>query len=144
MSIRTAGLLILTLWLCLFAAGTALAADEEAVSTQDRVFELRTYICHEGKLPDLHDRFRDHTNELFIKHGMQMVGYWTPIEGEGAEDTLVYLLAFPSRDAREASWKAFFEDPEWQRAYADSRVDGPIVKEVISQILSPTEYSPIR
>ena len=38
--------------------------------TQARVFELRTYTSHEGKLQDVQNRFRDHTTKLFAKHGM--------------------------------------------------------------------------
>lgn len=144
MLIRSPISLILIHLLLLSSVVVNAVADETEVVRDGRFFEMRTYICHEGRLPDLHRRFREHTNDLFIKHGMEMLGYWTPVEGNAAEDTLVYLLAFPSREAREASWKAFFQDPEWQKAYADSRVDGPIVKEVISQFLAPTDYSPIR
>ena len=36
-----------------------------------------------------------------------MVGYWVPSEADkGASNTLVYLLAFPSRAARDKAWRA--------------------------------------
>ena len=38
---------------------------------------MRTYTTHEGQLVNLHKRFRDHTNRIFEKHGMELVGYWT-------------------------------------------------------------------
>lgn len=109
----------------------------------DRFFEMRTYITNEGKLCDLHKRFRDHTNRLFKKHGMEQVGYWTPTD---KEDTLVYILAYPSQDAREKSWAAFRADPDWQKVYKQSHVDagGKIVNKVESIFLNPTDYSPIR
>jgi len=116
----------------------------------DRFFEMRTYIANEGKLADLHKRFRDHTNRLFQKHGMTLVGYWTPVadaKGEiapEAANTLVYILAYPSREAREKSWKGFMTDPDWQAAYKESHKDGPLVGKVISQFLAPTDYSPIK
>ncbi|MFT5141991.1 MAG: hypothetical protein ACI80V_002033 [Rhodothermales bacterium] len=111
-----------------------------------RVFEMRTYTTNEGKLDFLHKRFRDHTNGLFEKHGMELVGYWTPTEGETASNTLVYILAYPSREARDASWKAFGEDPDWQAVYKASHEEagGRIVTNVESVFMQPTDYSPIK
>ncbi len=128
----------------------AQAVADDKVPAAERFFEMRTYIAHEGKFEDLHKRFRDHTNRLFQKHGMQLVGYWTPVadaKGEltpEAARTLVYILAYPSREAREESWKGFMADPEWQAAYKESHKDGPLVAKVISQYLKPTDYSPIK
>ena len=124
-----------------------LAADEKPAASPgtDRVFEMRTYYTHEGRLPALNKRFRDHTTALFKKHGMENVGYWTPVnEKDGKNDKLVYLLAYPSLEAREASWKAFGADPEWKKAQAESEKDGKIVKKVESVFLSPTDYSAIK
>ena len=106
-------------------------------------FEQRIYTTAPGKLPHLHRRFRDHTNHLFVKHGMRLVGYWTPVD---KPDTLVYILAYPSREAREASWTAFVADPEWKRAYAEShkKAGGKIVVHVDSTFMVPTDYSPMR
>ena len=118
-------------------------ATVETAHAQERVFELRTYHCFPGRLDALHKRFREHTNAIFVKHGMSLIGYWTPTEGEGAGNTLVYMLACPSKAAREASWKAFRDDPDWQTARAESEKDGKIVEKVDSVFLSPTDYSPI-
>lgn len=133
------------------SAARAVADDKApAADAAERFFEMRTYIAHEGKFDDLHKRFRNHTNRLFQKHGMQLVGYWTPVadaKGEltpEAARTLVYILAYPSREAREASWKGFMADPEWQAVYKESHKDGPLVAKVISQYLKPTDYSPIK
>jgi len=108
-----------------------------------RFFEMRTYTTQPGMLDALHRRFRDHTNRLFVKHGMELVGYWTPADGDTAENTLVYLLAYPDRESCERSWKAFRNDPEWQQVAEQSHVDagGEIVAEVESKFLSPTDYS---
>jgi hypothetical protein len=118
-------------------------AAAEPVRAEERVFELRTYHCFPGKLDALHKRFREHTNTIFVKHGMSLIGYWTPTEGELAGKTLIYMLAYPSMAARQASWKAFQEDPDWQKARAESEKDGKIVEKVDSVFLSPTDYSPI-
>src|SRR5262249_9409013 len=82
-----------------------------------KCYELRTYTAAPGKLEELHKRFRDHTMKLFKKHGMEVVGFWGPTDKEkGSENTLVYVLAFPSREARDKAWKAFQADPDWQKA----------------------------
>lgn len=119
------------------------ANGKQARSTP-RCFELRVYTAHPGKLESLHKRFREHTNRLFLKHGMQIVGYWTPAEGPEKENTLVYLLAYPSRDQRDEAWEAFRNDAEWKRVYDESHKDGPLVLKVDSQFLNPTDYSPLR
>lgn len=126
-------------WIVLGCAVTASAEET-------RLFEMRTYYTNPGKLPDLHKRFREHTNKLFVKHGMELIGYWTLAEGDAEEkdNTLVYILAYPNREAREASWKAFMDDPEWKAAYEASHKDGPLVKKVEAKFLNPTDYSPIK
>ena len=110
----------------------------------NRFFEMRTYVTHPGKLEALHKRFREHTNDLFEKHGMQLVGYWTPVDGAEAENTLVYILAYPDRSVRDEAWQAFGKDPDWKRAFAESRQEGPIVQKVISKFLRSTDYSPVK
>lgn len=107
------------------------------------LFEQRVYTTADGKLPNLHARFRNHTNYLFVKYGMQLIGYWTPIE---KPNTLIYILAYSSREAREVSWKSFMSDPEWKRVWADSKeqAGGAIVTKVESTFLTPTDYSPLR
>jgi hypothetical protein len=111
---------------------------------EDRLFEMRTYTAHPGKLEDLHRRFRDHTTRFFEKHGMDNIGYWAPQEEDLRENTIVYILAYPSMEARDASWGAFRADPEWLSARADSESNGPLVESVLSQFFDPTDYSPIR
>jgi len=123
-----------------YLAGHAKAASEK----KDRIFELRTYTTAEGRLDNLHARFRDHTNKIFVRHGMELVGYWTPTDKDKAKNTLVYILAHTDRAASKKSWKAFGSDPAWKKAHKESTADGPIVTKVESQFLNPTDYSPIR
>jgi len=117
------------------------AADKDA---KTRFFEMRTYYTADGRLDALHKRFREHTNQLFVKHGIELVGYWVPTDEPKSKNTLVYILAYPSKEAREVSWKAFVDDPEWKTAKANSEKDGPIVTKVESMYLAPTDYSPIK
>jgi hypothetical protein len=125
------------------------AADQPTAAakapSQSRYFEMRTYHAADGKLDALNARFRDHTTALFTKHGMDNIGYWTPAEGQpGAGTTLVYLLGYPSKDARDASWKAFQNDPEWKKAKGESERDGKLVEKVEQLFLNPTDYSQIK
>ncbi len=128
------------------ALGLAVAARaaKEDKKVDGRVFELRTYHAAPGKMEALHARFRDHTNKLFRKHGMTIVGFWVPAKPEEAQKTLVYLLAFPSKEAADRSWKAFRDDPEWKAARAESEKNGRLVDKVESVYLSPTDYSPMK
>ena len=124
----------------LLLATTATTARGD--DSKDRVFEIRTYHCLEGRLPALNKRFKENTCGLFKKHGMELIGFWTPTdEKDGKQNTLVYILAYPSRDAAKKSWEAFQADPEWKKARAASEVDGKIVDKVESVYLTPTEYS---
>jgi hypothetical protein len=43
-----------------------------------------------------------------------------------------------------ASWDAFRADPDWVSAKAETEANGPIVSEVISEILTPASFSPIQ
>jgi len=114
-------------------------AQVASADDSEMVYELRTYTCNPGKLPNLHARFKNHTMKLFEKHGMKNVMYWTPVD---KEDTLIYVVAHKSREAADQSWKAFVNDPDWKKAYQESIADGKIVKKVQRQYMTPTEYSP--
>ena len=109
-----------------------------------KVFELRTYTAPEGKLGELQKRFRDHTIRIFNKHNMTSVGYWVPQDAPLSQNTLIYVLSHPSRDAAKANWAAFQADPEWVKVAADSQVNGRIVSKVESVFLDATDYSPIK
>jgi hypothetical protein len=121
-------------------AGLLLALPMLAAQPDTRCYEMRTYYAAPGKLEALHARFRDHTVGLFAKHGMVNIGYWVPMENP--ENQLIYILAYPSRETREASWKAFMADPEWQAACKKSELDGKLVAKADSVFLEATDYSP--
>ena len=122
-------------------AEPAAAKSPAGSSGKERFFEMRTYYANDGKMDALNARFRDHTNKLFQKHGIDLVGYWQPVD---KKDVLVYILAYPSREAREKSWKAFSADPDWQAAKKKSEENGGLVGKVESVYMTPTDYSPIK
>jgi hypothetical protein len=121
--------------LSLLVSFPGIAAEKET-----RFFELRTYYAAPGKLDALLARFRDHTTALFEKHGMVNIGYWVPLTN--TENQLIYLMAYPSREAREKSWKEFGADPDWKAAAKESELNGKLVNRADSVFLTPTDYSP--
>ncbi|AOS46367.1 hypothetical protein Verru16b_03471 [Lacunisphaera limnophila] len=114
--------------------------------TGAHVYELRTYVCNEGKLATLDARFRDHTLKLFAKHGMTNLPYWHPTDADkGAGKTLVYLLAHQSVDAAKASFDGFRQDPDWVKARTASEQAGPIlVSPPASVFLAPVDFSKLQ
>lgn len=119
-------------------AGAALVVAAENKET--RAYEMRIYHAAPGKLDDLNKRFRDHTLRLFEKHGMQNIGYWTPIDN--TNNLLIYVLAHASRDAAKKSFAAFGADPEWKAAHKASEANGKLVAKIESYFMKPTDYSP--
>ena len=111
----------------------------------ERVYELRTYVAAEGKLEALHARFRDHTMKIFAKHHMKVVGFYGPVDKEkGSENTLIYILEFPNRDAMKTAWDAFRKDPEWVAAAKASEVNGKLTAKVESVVMKATDYEKIK
>ncbi len=127
--------------LMLLLAASLMPAITSIAETDSRCFELRTYHAAPGKLDDLNARFRNHTVKLFEKHGMTNVGYWVP--ADNTNNVLIYLLAYPSREARAKSWKEFMADPDWQAAQKASEENGKLVLGVDSVFMTATDFSPM-
>jgi hypothetical protein len=133
------------LFACVVLATTAtpVLAQQAALDPRAAVYELRIYYPAPGKLAALNARFRDHTLKLFEKHGMRNVVYWNePPSKDAPEGRVIYVLAYPSREARDEDWKAFVEDPEWRAVVAKSEADGKLVAKVDSVFMTMTDYSP--
>jgi hypothetical protein len=134
-SIFAAGFLVGSAW-----RDTAIAHAQ----AKARVFELRTYTAEEGKLADLEARFRNHTVDIFKRHGMTNVGYWVPQDAPSSQNTLIYILAHESRDAAAKSWDAFRADPEWKKVQSESEANGKLVTKVDSVFMDPVDFSAIK
>jgi hypothetical protein len=129
------------------AASVMAQSGGNSVAKDSRVFEMRTYHTAPGKLEDLQARFRNHTVKLFEKHGMTNVGYWVPVDektGQPSGNTLVYILAYPSLEARTKSWDGFSNDAAWTAARNESEKNGKLVEKVDSVFLKATDYSAIK
>ena len=129
-----------------FVAGFAVRGwvpgEPVAYAQAPRVFELRTYTVADGKLEALHTRFRDETvPKFFPRHGMANVWYGKPLDAPLSQNTMTYMIAFPSREAAKNSWDAFRADPEWAKVAAASGV-GQV--KIDSVYFEPTDYSPLK
>ena len=110
---------------------------------ENDVFELRIYKAAPDKLGLLDARFRDHTIELFKRHGIKSVGYWHPTDEPDSKDTLIYLVEHDSPEAAKESWKAFSADPEWKPIAQASGV-GKLAAPIKSTYMSATDYSAMK
>ena len=138
---RMAVALVTTVFVTGFFAGNAFQSWSVARAQSQRVYELRTYTPAEGKLQDLHKRFRDHTLRIFKKHGIENVIYLSPQDAPLKDSTLIYLIAHPNRDQAKKNWAEFGADPEWQKVAADSGIGRIKIESVYAD---PTDYSPMK
>jgi len=111
-----------------------------------RCFELRMYTVYpsrdgvgqfKGGIDDLHKRFREGEVEVFRKNGVEVLGVWQNLDDP---NTLIYLLAYKDRAARDAGWAAFNADPRWTELRTKYFV--PLMAKAI--MMSATDYSPLK
>ncbi|MBV8902313.1 MAG: NIPSNAP family protein [Acidobacteriia bacterium] len=111
-----------------------------------RCFELRMYTVDptrdgvgqfKGGINELHKRFREGEVEVFKKNGVDVLAVWQNLDDP---NTLVYLLAYKDRAAREAGWAAFSADPKWTELRTKYFV--PLTSKVT--FMSATDYSPLK
>jgi NIPSNAP len=110
-------------------------------SSKKRLYSLRQYTTFPGRLPDLLQRFRGGTLDLFSKHNMADSMYFIPSD---MKDTLIYFIAHKNEESAKRSWKEFRADPEWKVVRDESTKNGKIVKKVKTQVLASTRYSPLK
>ena len=133
-----------TVFVAGFFAGHASQSWGVVRAQSQRVFEIRRYTAPEGKLGDLHARFRNHTMRIFKKHGMENIVYFSPQDAPAKDNTLIYIIAHASRDQAKKNWAEFAADPEWQKVAAESQVNGRLTSNIESTFVDPTDYSPMK
>jgi len=110
-----------------------------------RVFSLHTYQATDGMLAALDARYRDHTHDLYNRHGITDVAYWHPFDADnGAGKILVFLLAYPSREDANKSAESFRNDPAWLQVKAESEKAGKLTASTVAVFLVPTDFSPMQ
>lgn len=103
------------------------------------IYELRIYHIHQGKMEDIHKRFKDVTFGLFEKHGMKVVDFWEDSE-EG--NKIYYIMEHESMEDRNKNFDSFRNDPEWIEAKEKSEEQGPIVAKLENYFMKRVPYSP--
>jgi hypothetical protein len=125
-----------------FAVRGFVPGEPVAYAQGNRVFELRTYTAADGKLEALHKRFREETvPKFFPRHGMTNIWYGKPLDAPQSQNTMAYIIAFPSREAAKKSWDSFRADQEWAKVAAASGV-GQV--QIQSIYFEPADYSPLK
>tara|TARA_B100001013_G_scaffold178762_1_gene107487 strand:+ start:1354 stop:1782 length:429 start_codon:yes stop_codon:yes gene_type:complete len=127
----------------LVSTGWAIAEQQRTAS---QVFELRVYKTMPGKRETLANRFRDHTSAMFERAGMKNVGYFNAITGDDTDDTFVYLLAYPSREARDDMWRELGTYEDFQELIVQVERDDnrKLVDTIDARLLVPTSYSELK
>ena len=127
----------------IIGSGWAIAEQQRADS---QVYELRVYKTTPGNREALADRFRDHTAAMFERAGMTNVGYWNAVTGDDVEDTFIYMLAYPSREARDEMWRelATYEDFQEIIIAVERDENRALVDSIDARILEPTSYSALK
>jgi len=113
-------------------------------------YELRIYTAQPGKRDALAQRFASRTAAIYARHGITNVGYWIPQEsqtdlGISAENTFIYMRAYPSREERDKRLKAARSDPEFAEVVTrqEQSPDRLIVKAYNIDMLPHGGYSAV-
>lgn len=111
-------------------------------TSDSRYFEMRTYHCYPGKRADLIKRFQDHTVMLFKRHNIENMAYFLP--ADTANNSLVFILGYPSAQSHDSLWNSFANDPDWVKAKTASEANGPLVEKVDQLFLRTLPFSPLK
>ena len=88
--------------------------------------------------------FNDGEIGAFQRAGAQPVFFAETIVGP-RQPNLTYMLSYQDLAARDAVWKAFGADPEWQKLrVAPGLSDAEIVSNITNYLVSPLAFSQIR
>jgi len=106
------------------------------------LYEIREYEAVPGRMPALAARFRDHTLDLFKKHGLDVVFITLTEFGDNSNNELVYVLQFESYEDLQARWAAFAADPDWVevRRASEERAGGPLVARIRRRLLNSATF----
>ena len=115
-------------------------------------YELRVYTAQPGKRDALAARFASRTAAIYARHGITNVGYWIPQQSEpalgiNAENTLIYMRGYPSKEERDKRLKAAHDDPEFTEVVTkqeQSAATRLIVKALNIDMVPDGNYTAIR
>jgi hypothetical protein len=109
--------------------------------TSNRVYELRSYEGHTEKIYQNKVKMFNKGGEvpLFERLGFNAIFYGEVIVGSHMPN-LMYMTTFTDKASRDAHWKSFTEDAEWNKLKTNPEYQNNVSKNT-SYFLYPTEYS---
>lgn len=128
----------------LMAAFEGMPHLETPIKAPGRVFQLRTYESPSEKtgLKKI-EMFNIGEIDIFRKTGLNPVFFGQTLAGEKMPN-LTYMLVFNNMDERQANWKRFGSDPDWQALRAiPEYADKQILCGITNLYLKPADYSQI-
>src|ERR1017187_5323710 len=106
------------------------------------IYELRRYELYQHNKKAFYERFGTQLTPIFKKYGFNLVGAWDTEIGDVPETT--YILAWKDLNTRQEAWANLNNDEEWALIKKQTTEKyGPLVSKTHSQILTPTDYSPL-
>ena len=129
----------------IIGSGWAIAEQQRAAS---QVYELRVYKttpgnrgaasagAHRSATTRRHVRAGRHDQRRLLERG----------HGDDVEDTFIYMLAYPSREARDEMWRELATFEEFQEIIiaAERDENRALVDSIDARILEPTSYSALK
>lgn len=107
---------------------------------KDRVYELRSYESPTEKLYKQKVKmFNSGEMDIFTKLDFNPVFYAEVIAGANMPN-LMYMTTFSDKESRDAHWKAFGADPDWDRMKVMPEYQN-IMNRNDQRLLYPTDYS---
>ena len=91
------------------------------------IFEMRQYFVARGRMADARDRMQNHLPGLFAKHRIRVAASWSVVAGPRLP-IFCYIMQWVDLAEREASWAAFYADPEWARIRALTNAGSELVE----------------
>lgn len=107
---------------------------------KDRVYELRSYEAATERLYGQKVKmFNEGEMDIFTKLDFNPVFYGETIAGAHMPN-LMYMTTFTNMESRDAHWKAFGTDPDWDRMKVMPEYQNTVSKND-QRLLYPAEYS---
>ncbi len=126
-----------------FADRPMLKVPQLTGSKADRIYELRSYESQTEKIYRNKVKMFNDGNEvgIFDRLGFNPVFYGEVIAGKTMPN-LMYMTTFENKASRDAHWKSFTDDAEWNKVKVMPEYQNNVSKN-IQKFLYPTEYSDI-
>jgi hypothetical protein len=117
-----------------------LKVPDQALSNENRVFELRIYESATERIGNLKvEMFNEGEVPIFLDCGITpifigqaMIGPYTP--------NLTYLTMYPNEESRRQSWQQFMAHPDWKSLSGMEKYKGTVSK-IHKYVLVPKSYS---